>query len=381
MAAARSPADPLGFAGWSESVRVQRVVSPEGGAESWTVIGSDLRPVEPVERYLAWLSRIERAPTTVRAYAHDLRLFWEFVAARGLSWDAVSLEQLGEFTAWLRAPAENVVVLDGGRAARSPATVNRVLTAVFGFYEFHARHGVEVAKVLVDERRIARGGFKPFLHGIARSQPRGRVGRLRQDRRLPSTLSVEQVAAILAAQTRLRDRFLFALLAGTGMRIGQALGLRHCDVVSHERRVEIVAREDNANGARGKGGRGWVPVTGELVRLHSDYMHKEYGDLDSDYVFVNLWAGRVGHAMTYPSVHEVVVRTRRIVGFHFTPHEFRHTYATVVRRGGVPIEIVSKLLGHRSVQTTSDIYLHASPEDLRAELERAGVLERLGALT
>ena len=80
-------------------------------------------------------------------------------------------------------------------------------------------------------------------------------------------------------------------------------------------------------------------------------------------------------------VDEIVARTRRAVGFHFTPHQFRHTYATVVRRGGVPVEIVSKLLCHRSVQITSDIYLHASPEDLRAELERAGVLERLEALT
>ena len=110
-------------------------------------------------------------------------------------------------------------------------------------------------------------------------------------------------------------------------------------------------------------------------------MHCEYGDVDSDYVFVNLWGGRVGHAMSYHGVHEIVLRTRRAVGFHFTPHQFRHTYATVVRRGGVPVEIVSKLLCHRSVQTTSDIYLHASPEDLRAELERAGVLERLGVLT
>jgi integrase/recombinase XerD len=360
---------------------VQRVLPSGGRAESWTVIGPDLRPVEPVERYLAWLSLIEQASTTVRAYAHDLKTFWEFVEARGLVWDAVSLEQLGEFTGWLRSPADNVVVLETGRAARSASTVNRILTAVFGFYEFHARHGVPVARALVDERRAGRGGYKPFLHGIARSRPRGRVGRLREDRRLPATLSVEQVAAILAAQVRLRDRFLFALLAGTGMRIGQALGLRHRDVVSHERRVEIVAREDNANGARGKGARGWVPITGELVRLHSDYMHAEYGDLDSDYVFVNLWGGRVGHAMSYHGVHEVVLRTRRAVGFHFTPHQFRHTYATVVRRGGVPVEIVSKLLCHRSVQTTSDIYLHASPEDLRAELERAGVLERLGALT
>jgi hypothetical protein len=51
-----------------DEVRVQRVVSP-AGVESWTVISSDLRPVEPVDRYLAWLSSIERAPTTVRAYA------------------------------------------------------------------------------------------------------------------------------------------------------------------------------------------------------------------------------------------------------------------------------------------------------------------------
>lgn len=356
------------------------MVSP-AGVESWTVIGGDLRPVGPVDRYLVWLSSIERAPTTVRAYAHDLKTFWEFIDAREIEWEEISLEQLGAFTGWLRQPADNVVVLATGRPARAASTVNRILTAVFGLYEFHARHGVQVARVLVDERRLGRGSFKPFLHGIAPATPRGRVGRLRQERRLPQTLSVDQVAAILAAQTRLRDRFLFALLAGTGMRIGQALGLRHSDMGSQERRIEIVPREDNANDARGKRGHGWVPITSELVRLHADYMHEEYSELDSDYVFVNLWAGRIGHAMRYSSVDEIVRRTRRQVGFHFTAHMLRHTYATTVRRGGVPVEIISKLLTHRSVQTTSDNYLHASPEDLRAELERAGVLDRLGGPT
>ena len=74
-------------------------------------------------------------------------------------------------------------------------------------------------------------------------------------------------------------------------------------------------------------------------------------------------------------------RTRRRMGFHFTAHMLRHTYATTIRRGGVPVEIVSKLLTHRAVQTTSDIYLHAFPEDVRAELDRAGVLDRLGTMT
>lgn len=90
---------------------VQRVVSP-AGAESWTVIGPALRPVEPVDRYLAWLSSIQRAPTTVRAYAHDLKTFWEFVELRGIAWGAISLEQLGAFTAWPRSPADNVIVLE-----------------------------------------------------------------------------------------------------------------------------------------------------------------------------------------------------------------------------------------------------------------------------
>jgi integrase len=52
----------------------------------------------------------------------------------------------------------------------------------------------------------------------------------------------------------------------------------------------------------------------------------------------------------------------------------RHTYATMARRGGVPMEVISRLLTHTSVRTTSDIYVHCTAEDLRAELERAGVM-------
>ena len=75
------------------------------------------------------------------------------------------------------------------------------------------------------------------------------------------------------------------------MRIGQALGLRHADFVSRAKEVRIVPRADNANGARAKlRSPATVPVTAGLVRCYSDYMHAEYGEIDSDYVFVNLWA-------------------------------------------------------------------------------------------
>lgn len=65
---------------------VQRVAMPATGAESWTVLADDDAPVEPIERYLAYLTDIERSPNTVKAYAHDLKDFWVFLAQRGLDW-------------------------------------------------------------------------------------------------------------------------------------------------------------------------------------------------------------------------------------------------------------------------------------------------------
>ena len=354
--------------------RVQRVV--ENGCESWTVIGSDRRPVAPVEAFLRWLTDIERSPNTVRAYAGDLRQFWEFLGLRGYEWSELGLEELGDFTAWLRSPAENVIVLAGGDAARRSSTVNRKLAAVAAFYDFHHRQsGVRVAERLHPlGHRSGRGSFKPMLAGFAPQPARGRPGRLAERCRSPRVLSLSQVEAILRAQRRIRDRFLFALLFQTGMRVGQALGLRHEDVVTWENRIEIVCREGNANGARGKGGEGNVPVAAALMRLYAEYMHVEYGSLDSDYVFVNLWGGRVGRPLTYASVNDIVLATRQRVGFHFTPHWFRHTYATLSRRAGVPLEVVSQLITHRSVQTTRQIYTHLDVEDLRAQLRDAGVL-------
>jgi integrase/recombinase XerD len=309
--------------------RVQRVV--ENGCESWTVIGEDRRGVGPVETFLRWLTDTERSPNTVRAYAGDLRQFWQFLTVRGYDWSALGVEELGDFASWLRSPAENVIVLAGGMPARGASTVNRKLAAVSAFYDFHHRHsGALVAERLHPPwHRSGRGSFKPMLQGFAPQRRRGRPSRLPERRRLPQVLQLSQVEAILRAQRRVRNRFLFALLFQTGMRVGQALGMRHEDVVTWENRIEIVSREDNANGARGKGGEGSVPVGAELMRLYAHYMHVEYGSLDSDYVFVNLWGGQVGRPMTYATVNDVVLRTRRDVGFRFTPHWFRHTYATL----------------------------------------------------
>ncbi|MHB8340274.1 MAG: tyrosine-type recombinase/integrase [Mycobacteriales bacterium] len=299
---------------------------PGTETESWTLLGDDLLPVGPAEDYLGYLCAVERSPTTVRAYAHSLKLWFEFLDVRELNWDQVEVDEVARFVAWLRAPADNVIVLDAGASRRAPATVNRHLAGVFGFYDYQARSGAELADRLVAWRRVGRGSYKPFLHHVTRGRPIAtRPVKLVVDKVIPRTLTDEQIAAILDACTRLRDRFLFALLAETGMRVGQALGLRHADVVSRERQVRIVPRADNVNRARAKvRGTHVIPVSAGLVRLYSDYMHVEYGELGSDYVFVNLWGEPRGRPLGYPAVDGMVGRLRTRSGIYFTPHMLRH---------------------------------------------------------
>jgi len=109
-----------------------------------------------------------------------------------------------------------------------------------------------------------------------------------------------------------------------------------------------------------------------VVRLYADYLHGEYGELDSDYVFVNLWGEPRGHPLTYAAVYDLVKRLRRRTGIEFDPHWCRHTYATGLLRAGTPVEVVSKLLGHASVTTTVEVYGHLNVEDARQVLEQAG---------
>jgi len=353
-------------------VRVQRVVMPDG-AESWTVLDT-CGVVVPVEAFLAHLQALDRSPTTVRAYAFSVKLWFEFLALVAVDWDAAGAEHVSRFVAWLRSPAPNVVVLETGSARRCPATVNRHLAALFCFYDYHARNGVALAQGLVEWRRSNRGGFKGFLHHVNAGRPVAtRPLRVRQPRRLPRTLSAEQIVTLVEACDHLRDRFLMVLLAETGMRIGQGLGLRHCDFVSHRRELRIVPRADNVNGARAKCAEEVViPISAGLVRLYSAYMFDEYGEIDSDYVFVNLFAQPKGAPMRYQAVQRLITGLRARTGIDFTVHMLRHSLATDLLRRGVAVEVVAKLLTHRSSVTTSQTYAHLDAADLRAELHRSG---------
>jgi integrase len=285
-------------------MRVQRVLMPDG-SESWTVLGDDGAPVPPVEGFLAHLHALDRAPTTQRTYATSLKVWLSFLDGVGVDLDEAGVEHVSRFVAWLRAPAENVAVLPGGTSRCGPATVNKHLAALFSFYDWRARNGVVLAQSLVEWRRVSRGGYRSFLHHVTAGRPVAtRPLRLRQERRLPRTLTDQQMLTLVEACEHLRDRFLLVLLAETGMRVGQPLGLRHADFVSHRRELRIVPRRDNANGARAKTlDTHTIPISAGVVRLYSASMFEEYGECESDYVFVNLFAEPYGRPLRYQAVN------------------------------------------------------------------------------
>ncbi len=134
-------------------MRLQRVLMPGSRVESWTVLGDDLVPVDPVELFLAYLASIERSPNTVKAYAHDLKGWFTFLGRRGLDWRSVVVEDVAGYVAWLRLPPEardgRVQVLPTVEHHCAASSVNRKLAALISFCEFHVRHGVPLGGLVV----------------------------------------------------------------------------------------------------------------------------------------------------------------------------------------------------------------------------------------
>ena len=225
-------------------MQVQRVVSPTSRRESWTVL-DDEGTVAPIER-LAYLTDIERSPNTVKAYAHDLKDWFVFLGERGMDWREVRLEDVAGFIGWLRRPpparSAPVALLPSVEHHCSASTINRKLSSLSAFYQHAARCGVDLGELLITWRPTGRKGtgWKPFLHHVTKSEPQAhRLIAMKAPRKLPRLLTVSEVQTILDASERLRDRFLFALLYETGIRIGEALGLRHEDLAVAERELAV----------------------------------------------------------------------------------------------------------------------------------------------
>jgi integrase len=358
-----------------KTMKVQRVRLPETQDVTWLVLDDDYVPVEPVLSYLKFLHALDRSPNTIRAVAHHLKQFWEYLRDAHLCWTEVDVAQLAGFITWLRRHDPQVVSIEPQQARRTNATIDQTLGSVHGFYSYHMRIKTIPVLPLYQLSMPYRRRYKSFLYGIAKMKPeQTRVVSVKREQRLPKILTSEQVEALIAACTHTRDKFLLTLMFQTGMRIGQCLGLRHSDISVENGTIQIVPREENPNGARAKTRTAYtIPGMEDLMKLYTDYLIDDLGALDvdslPDFVFVNLFEGEIGRPMTYAAVMSLVKRLIKKTGICFTPHMLRHSRATSwIKDDKLALPVVSRLLGHASIQTTNDIYLQLTPQDLKKAL-------------
>lgn len=359
---------------------------PPGERRTWTVVDEWYKTVAPVEEWLE-AHRVDWSPNTVRSYATALAQWWSFLeqGRQAAGWAEVGVPAVAAYLGWQRNGRRVEHVLAPSEVAPGDGTLESRLDALLSFYRWQgAVYGVPVAARLLrgaPRRAPARGLLshldsrtKPGSSSVVRVR-----GRKRRDR--TPLLMPEQVQAILdgcavfdadagAWRGNLRDRFLFALLAETGMRLGEALGLRIGEFVMGRggtAMVEVVAREDNPNGARVKSLRPRrVYVGADLERLYADYLtHLASRAADfaipvtaDDYLFVNLDRPPLLSALKEGTVRDKVAALRRkgLGPSSWTAHWFRHTHATALLLGGTPDWVVARRLGHGSVQTTQDLY-------------------------
>ncbi len=263
-------------------------------------------------------------------------------------------------------------------SALAPATRNQIQLAVKSFYRFI--NGTDDFLIdSVDKLKAYDGHrlYKPFLEHISqrRSTRRkdqylsGDLGRVHR-RVAQQRLTPEQVLKLVEACHLARDVLLVVILYNTGIRIGEALGLRIGDIDLAEKVIWIVPRGDNSNGARAKSGRTrGVPVHDYVVNMYVDYLtSKEYGpafEAGSEYVFANVRAGMLGRAMTLANVYKLNKSLKRRTRIAFNWHMFRHSHASEAIAAGYSLLEVAERLGHSSPQTTAAFYQHLFASEIR----------------
>jgi integrase len=361
------------------------------------VIDQGHRTVAPVEQWLE-AHRHLWSPNTVRGYATALAQWWTFLEQRGETgrWGEVGVPAVTGFVSWLRngrTVEHALVALPGAPAVE---TLEARLAALISFYRWQeAVFSVPVAGRLLRgaPRRAPARGLLAHLDARMPATPSSLVRVRRQRHRdRPPLLLPGQIQAILDGCAvhdpaggewvgNLRDRLLFALLAETGARLGEVLGMRIADFVmgrGETAYVEIVPREDNANGARVKMMRPRrVYVGAELERLFADYLTyvacraAELGlPLTAQApMLVNLSRPPLLAPLREGTVRDKITALRRkgVGPPGWSAHWFRHSHATALLLGGTPEWVVARRLGHAHVQTTLDLYGWVREDDaLRA---------------
>lgn len=284
----------------------------------------------------AQAAELDAARNTLLAYARDLRAFSEWSGTRGTELLKVQQSDIEDY----------LVSLDAEGLSR--ATRARRLSAIRQFYRF------------------------AFEEGWRPDNPSIRIKGPAREKRLPKTLSEEEVERLLAAarrtgrvSDRVRNTCLMELLYATGMRVTELVSLpvsaargdpRMLLVQGKGRKERMVPLSIPARDALAE----WLKARDESAEID----RIKTGKQPSQFLFPS--HGKSGHITRhrfYMLIKELAAASD-VAPERVTPHTLRHAFATHLLARGADLRAIQALLGHADVATT-EIYTHVLEERLK----------------
>jgi integrase/recombinase XerC len=210
--------------------------------------------------------------------------------------------------------------------------------------------------------------------GLADTNPMTLIRTPRQGKRLPKSITIEQIEKLLAAPDDkevlgMRDRAMLETLYSTGIRVSELVGLEIDDIDMAGEAVKV----------KGKGKKERVVPLGAhamaAVRKYVEMLRAD-GRLLSAWadgrsvkpLFVNKHGGRLSSR----SVRRKLDKYLKQVGLDPTisPHTLRHSFATHLLDNGADLRSVQELLGHQSLSTTQ-VYTHLTTQRMQNAYNQA----------
>ncbi|EJT6535244.1 tyrosine-type recombinase/integrase [Clostridium perfringens] len=363
-------------------MKVQEV-KLEDNQRRYLLVDDNGLPIIPVARYLKYIDNAEKSFNTQKTYCYSLKLYFEYLQDIDVDYRNVNINILSDFVGWLRNPYESnkVANMNPTKAKRTAKTVNLTITVVTNFYDY-LYNTEELNNDMVDKlmKQVFTGShkhYKDFLYHVNKDKPSSKnILKIKERRRKIKVLTKDEVQKVYNATTNIRDEFLIKLLFETGLRIGEALSLYIEDIkYDHDKghRIKLVDRGELSNGASQKTGEREIHISQELIDLFDDYAYDILDELeiDTNFVFVKLKGENKGQPLEYQDVSDLFKRLKKKTGINVHAHLLRHTHATIYYQATKDIKQVQERLGHSQIQTTMNMYLHPSDEDIRANWEIA----------
>jgi integrase/recombinase XerC/integrase/recombinase XerD len=267
---------------------------------------------EAVRVFLKDLELSGKSKRTLEAYYFHLEKFLSFCEDRGLDYRLVNGKESKAFRNWL------------AEMGLSPASVNAVLSACKSFYDF-----------LLDEG-LVKGN--PFV---------SRKLRVKEPDKKPAFLTEEELEKVREAMERLPKhvRLAFETMLWTGLRVSEVARLTGEDVIIEDGKVFLRVRSGKGQKER------LVPVMDKSLAMELLIFSKGKG---KGYLF----------GVSDGTLKDYAYKVKRASGVNFHCHRLRHTLATRLLSKGISIDVVQKILGHASINTTRR-YAETLPEKVK----------------